>query len=131
MSRSYDTYDWRLASDGLPVGTRLARLEWLANWLDTALVIPGTNVRFGADALIGLVPGLGDAVTTGISCWIIYEARQIGAPMHLVLRMIVNVAIDGAVGAVPVAGDVFDVFWRANRRNVTLLRRHLARCGVI
>ena len=104
---------------------RLARLEALANLLDTAVLIPGTNVRFGLDALIGLVPGIGDIVTTGLSLYIVSEARALGAPRHLILRMLGNVALDSVVGAVPIAGDVFDVMWRANRRNMALLRSWL------
>jgi hypothetical protein len=106
---------------------RLERLEFLAALLDTAILIPGTNVRFGLDAIVGLVPGIGDAVTTAVSAWIVYEAHQLGAPKHLVARMIGNITLDALVGAVPVAGDVFDVMWRANRRNVRLLREHLDR----
>jgi hypothetical protein len=104
---------------------RIARLDALANLLDTAFIIPGTNVRFGFDAMIGLVPGIGDAITTLISLYIVREARELGAPRHLVARMLANVAIDGVVGAVPFLGDAFDVMWRANRRNMALLRRHL------
>ena len=106
---------------------RIARLDRLTTLLDTAFVIPGTRFRFGVDGLIGLVPGLGDAVTTGLSLWIVYEAHQIGAPKHVIARMLGNVAIDGVVGAVPLAGDVFDVLWRANRRNMRILREHLDR----
>ena len=109
---------------------RLARLDMLANLLDTALVIPGTNVRFGLDAIVGLVPGIGDAVTTVVSLYIVHEARQLGAPWHVVSRMLANVAIDGAIGAVPLLGDAFDVMWRANRRNVALLRAHFAKRGL-
>jgi hypothetical protein len=104
---------------------RIARLDALANLLDTALLIPGTNIRFGLDALIGLVPGIGDTITTLVSLYIVHEARQLGAPPHLVARMLGNDAIDGIVGAVPLVGDAFDVFWRANRRNVKLLRDYL------
>src|SRR6185295_17215121 len=104
---------------------RIARLDALANLLDTAFIIPGTNIRFGFDALIGLVPGIGDTITTLISLYIVHEARQLGAPPHLIARMLGNVAIDGIVGAVPLFGDAFDVFWRANRRNVKLLRDYL------
>jgi Domain of unknown function (DUF4112) len=106
---------------------RVARLDVLANLLDTAFILPGTNVRFGFDALIGLVPGIGDAITTAISLYIVLEARQLGAPAHLILRMLANVVVDGFVGAVPLVGDAFDVLWRANRRNVLLLREWLAR----
>jgi len=106
---------------------RVARLDVLANLLDTAFILPGTNVSFGFDALIGLVPGIGDAITTAISLYIVLEARQLGAPAHLILRMLANVVVDGFVGAVPLVGDAFDVLWRANRRNVWLLREWLAR----
>ena len=106
---------------------RVARLDALATLLDTAFILPGTNVRFGFDALIGLVPGIGDAITTAISLYIVHEARQLGAPAHLILRMLANVVVDGFVGAVPLVGDAFDVLWRANRRNVRLLREWLVR----
>jgi Domain of unknown function (DUF4112) len=106
---------------------RIARLDALATLLDTAFILPGTNVRFGFDALIGLLPGIGDAITTAISLYIVHEARQLGAPLHVIMRMLANVALDGFFGAVPVVGDAFDVMWRANRRNVRLLREWLAR----
>lgn len=102
---------------------RLHRLEALADLLDTAVLIPGTNVRFGLDALIGLVPVVGDILSATISLYLVREARALGAPRHLVLRMLGNVALDGVVGVVPVAGDMFDVMWRANRRNMALLRK--------
>ena len=105
---------------------RIARLDALASLLDTAFILPGTNIRFGIDALIGLVPGIGDVITTVMSLYIVREARELGAPRHLVARMLVNVALDSVVGAVPFLGDAFDVMWRANRRNMTLLRNHLA-----
>jgi hypothetical protein len=88
------------------------------------VVIPGTNIRFGADALIGLVPGVGDLVTAGVASLIILEARRMGAPTHVVARMIGNVALDGLVGVIPVVGDLFDVAFRANLRNMRLLRKH-------
>ena len=104
---------------------RIARLDALASLMDTAIIVPGTEIRFGLDALIGLVPGIGDAITTAISLYIVNEARALGAPSLLVARMIANVALDGMVGAVPLVGDVFDVAFRANRRNMALLRDHL------
>jgi hypothetical protein len=106
---------------------RIARIDALATLLDSALAIPGTGVRFGLDALIGLVPGVGDIVTTALSLFIVHEAYQLGAPGHILLRMLGNVVVDGAFGAVPVVGDAFDVVWRANRRNVRLLREWLER----
>lgn len=106
---------------------RVARIDALAQLLDNAFVIPGTNIRFGVDALIGLVPGIGDIVSTLLSLYIVREARQLGAPRRLIARMLTNVAVDGLVGAMPLVGDAFDVAWRANRRNVALLQKHLAR----
>lgn len=103
---------------------RIERLDRLATLLDTAFVVPGTNIRFGADALIGLVPGIGDSVTTALAAWIVYEAHRLGVPRRVLIRMIGNVAIDGMVGAVPLFGDLFDVAFRANRRNVKILREH-------
>ncbi len=121
------TFSGTFASEiPLSKGQRLARLDALARLLDTAFVVPGTNIRFGIDALIGLVPGLGDIITTAVSLYIVREARALGASKAIVSRMIFNVAVDGAIGLVPILGDVFDVAFRANRRNVMLLQRHLA-----
>jgi Domain of unknown function (DUF4112) len=106
---------------------RIARIDALATLLDTAFILPGTNIRFGLDALIGLVPGIGDAITTLMSLYIVNEARALGAPPLLIARMVANVALDGVVGAVPLVGDAFDVAFRANRRNMKLLRDHLDR----
>lgn len=124
------------AFDGMSAGSRtrsrraaFARIDRLSRLLDTAFRIPGTNFRFGVDGMIGLVPWAGDAVTTALSAWIVYEAWRIGVPRALLVRMIANVAFDGVVGAVPIAGDVFDILWRANRRNARLLREHLEREG--
>ncbi len=108
---------------------RIARIDRLATLLDTRFAIPFTKFRFGADSLIGLAPGVGDAVTTALALYIVYEAHRLGAPKTVLARMLGNVAIDGMVGIVPVAGDVFDVMFRANRRNVRILREHLERAG--
>jgi hypothetical protein len=102
---------------------RLARLDALARLLDVAFVVPGTNIRYGLDGLIGLIPVVGDVIATAISLWIVREARELGAPWHVTGRMLGNVALDGAVGLVPVLGDAFDVMFRANIRNMRLLRR--------
>ena len=120
------------SSSASPFGTltreqRIARLEALAKLLDVAFIVPGTNVRYGIDGIIGLVPVIGDIITTAISLWLVREARALGAPWHLTARMLGNVALDGAVGLVPVIGDAFDVMFRANIRNVKLLRRWLDR----
>lgn len=102
---------------------RFARLEALARLLDVAFILPGTKVRYGIDGLIGLIPVVGDLFTTAISLWMVREARALGAPAHVVARMLGNVALDGVVGLVPFAGDAFDVMFRANMRNMRILRR--------
>jgi Domain of unknown function (DUF4112) len=107
----------------------VARLEALSRLLDSAVLIPGTNQRVGIDALLGLVPGIGDLVSTALASYLIWEARQLGLPRWKIARMIGNVAADTVLGAVPLAGDVFDVFFRANRRNMRILRDHLERTG--
>lgn len=102
---------------------RIARLDALATLLDMAFIIPGTKMRYGIDGMIGLIPVVGDIITTAISLWIVREARSLGAPRYLVARMLANVAIDGVVGIVPVIGDAFDVAFKANVRNMRMLRR--------
>jgi len=106
---------------------RLARLEAVAKLLDIAFILPGTNIRYGIDGLIGLIPVVGDIIATALSLWLVREARALGAPWYVTARMLGNVAIQGVVGAVPVAGDAFDVLFRANMRNARLLRRWLDR----
>jgi hypothetical protein len=106
---------------------RLARLEAIAKLLDVAFVLPGTNIRYGIDGLIGLIPVVGDIITTALSLWLVREARALGAPWHVTARMLGNVAVDGVVGMIPFAGDAFDVMFRANVRNVRLLRNWLER----
>ena len=102
---------------------RLARLDAIAKLLDVAFILPGTKIRYGIDGIIGLVPVIGDIISTALSLWLVREARALGAPWHITARMLGNVAIQGVVGAVPVAGDAFDVLFRANMRNVRILRR--------
>ncbi|MBN8980445.1 MAG: DUF4112 domain-containing protein [Rhizobiales bacterium] len=102
---------------------RFARLDALAKLLDVAFVLPGTKIRYGVDGLVGLIPVVGDILTTAISLWIVREARSLGAPRHVVARMLGNVALDGVVGLVPFVGDAFDVMFRANIRNMRILRK--------
>ncbi|HJT31461.1 MAG TPA: DUF4112 domain-containing protein [Pirellulales bacterium] len=100
-------------------------LELLAQWMDSVFEIPGLGIRFGLDALIGLIPGLGDTLTTLASLYILGAARRYGVPRITMVRMAANIALDYVLGAVPLLGDLFDVYWKANLRNVALLRRHL------
>lgn len=102
----------------------LEQLERLARWLDTSFAVPGTNIRFGLDSLAGLLPGVGDAATGLAALYIVLRAQRLGLPRMLILRMLGNVAVDAAIGAIPVFGDLFDVGFKANRRNVELLKRH-------
>ena len=108
----------------LDVDAARERVEMLVRLMDCALRIPGTNIRFGADAALGLLPGVGNLATTLVSAFIVYEARRLGVSRLTMLRMAGNVGLDTLIGAVPLAGNVADVFFRANRRNVELLRQH-------
>jgi Domain of unknown function (DUF4112) len=108
-------------------GERLARLEAVAKLLDVAFILPGTKIRYGIDGIIGLIPVVGDLIATAFSLWVVREARALGAPWHVTARMLGNVAVQGLFGSVPVAGDAFDVLFRANMRNARILRRWLER----
>lgn len=103
----------------------MQRLQRLADLLDAAIGIPGTRFRIGLDGVIGLLPGIGDGATLVAGLWIVHRAHRLGIPKRLVARMLANVGIDALIGAVPVAGDLFDVFWKANQRNMRLLRKHV------
>ncbi len=108
---------------------RATHVRTLARVLDSAVGVPGTPVRFGLDAILGLVPGLGDVAGAGLSAFIIMEAARMGASRSVLLRMLLNVGIDSVVGVVPLAGDLFDVAWKSNTRNAALLDQHLATPG--
>jgi hypothetical protein len=107
-----------------------ARVEALALVMDSIVAIPGTNVRIGVDALLGLFPVVGDIVSQAISSYILWEARQMGVSRWTLMRMIGNSLVDMAIGAVPVIGDAFDVAFRANLKNLALLKADLERRGV-
>lgn len=104
---------------------RLERLRRFAHWMDAGLTVPFTSIRFGLDPIIGLVPGLGDAAGALLSSWILVEAVRLGASRATVARMAGNIAVDVLTGTVPVLGDLFDVAWKANLRNVALIERHV------
>jgi len=103
---------------------RLKALKHVSRLLDSAFVIPGTDIRLGLDPLLGLVPGLGDLASPLFAIALLWQSRDLGIPRLVQLRMIFNVAIDALVGLLPVAGDLFDVAWKANDRNIALLERH-------
>lgn len=101
---------------------RIYKLSWL---LDNSIRIPIIGYRIGLDALIGLIPGLGDATGLALSAYIIYEASRYGIPKKKLLQMLANTGLETVAGFVPVLGDVFDMTWKANARNVALLHEHL------
>jgi hypothetical protein len=104
-------------------------LDYVAALLDDIFRIPGTQIRFGLDALIGWVPGIGDAMAGIASCLIVFAAWRRGVQSITLVRMIANVVLETTLGAIPVAGDIFHVFWKANRRNYKLLIRERAQPG--
>jgi len=101
---------------------RLDRLAWL---LDSSVRVPLTGLRVGIDGLIGLIPIVGDAASAGLSLYLIAEARRFGLPKPVQIRMLGNMLVDAGLGAIPIVGDLFDFGFKANRRNVALLRRFL------
>jgi len=103
-----------------------AAVSKFAYWLDAGIRIPGTNLRFGLDPILGLLPAVGDAAGAVLAGWILVAAVRLGASRATLLRMAGNVALDAGLGAVPYLGDAFDFAWKANLRNVALLERHLA-----
>lgn len=109
--------------DHLSAAARLARLRKFAWLLDARFGLPGTRFRFGVNSLMGLWPVVGDVSLGLVSLYLIWEARQLGAPNALLMRMLGNVAIEVAGGAVPIVGDVFDMAFKANLRNLSLLER--------
>lgn len=114
----------RWGRGGLLLGNE--RLKWLEVLLDEAFVVPGTSIRFGIDGVVGLVPGLGDIIAGILSLIIPFAAWVRGVPYITVVRMLMNVSIGLLIGTIPVLGDAFDIFWKANRRNYQLLVRSIA-----
>jgi hypothetical protein len=114
---------------GLPVGRDPAavrqRIEAMERLLERSFVVPGVNAPIGLDAIVGLIPVLGDVVTAAMGAYIIWEANNLGLPKWKLWRMGGNLLFDSAVGAIPVAGDVFDFLFRSNSRNLRILKRHL------
>jgi hypothetical protein len=118
-----ETLEWSSSeADAPPKSTQ--DLERLAHWLDTVFEIPGIRLRFGIDALLGLLPGVGDTASALASVYILQAASKHGVPRITLARMTLNIGIDLLVGAIPIVGDMFDLYWKANRKNVELLRRH-------
>ena len=113
----------------LPIGREPAavrrRLEAVEGLLERVTVIPGINRPVGLDAIVGLIPVVGDIVTTAMGAWLVWEARNLGMPKLHLLRMAGNVGLDAAIGAVPLVGDLFDFAFRSNSRNLRIVKRWL------
>jgi len=103
----------------------IARITLVAKLMDSAFLVPGLKRRVDLDAVLGLEPGVGDVLSAALASYIIWEARQLGLPRWKIARMIGNLAMDTAIGAIPLAGDVFDVFFKANERNLRIIHDHL------
>jgi hypothetical protein len=110
---------------GMSHQERLSQVQFLARIMDEQFIIPGTGIRFGWDSILGLFPGVGDAITSAISLLIVHHARQTGASRIVLARMLANIGVDFLIGAVPLVGDAFDLAWKANRKNARLLEQHL------
>ncbi len=105
--------------------SRINKLRRLSRVMDNAIAIPGTKIRFGLDPILGLLPGGGDTITGGLSAYIVVEAARMGLPPEVLYKMVGNILIDSFVGTIPVLGDLFDVGWKSNVKNIELLEKHL------
>lgn len=103
---------------------RMRHVERIARLMDSEFTIPGTSFRFGLDPVIGLIPGIGNLATSAVSGMLIWTMMRNGASNNVVIRMALNLAVDSVIGAIPILGNLFDFAYRANDRNVALLRRH-------
>ncbi|MFN2099091.1 DUF4112 domain-containing protein [Altererythrobacter sp. MF3-039] len=113
----------------LPTGTDPAsirkRIESMEHILERSFRIPGVNYPIGLDSIIGLVPVVGDVITAAMGAYIVWEARNLGIPKWKLWRMAGNIAFDSAIGAIPIAGDAFDLMFRSNTRNLRIIKKHL------
>ena len=104
---------------------KLIRLRQLSKNLDESFTIPGTKIKFGMDALLGLVPGGGDLVSGVFSLYILRAAIKMKLPKSALLAMISNILLDTTIGIIPIIGDIFDIFWKSNKRNLKIIEKHL------
>ena len=126
---SIDQSEFERLAGQLPIGRDPAsvrrRLEAMELLLERAFTVPGTNMRVGLDAIVGLVPVIGDLVTTAMGAWMVWEARNLGMSKFHLARMAGNVGVDTVIGAIPLVGDLFDFAFRSNTRNLRILKRWL------
>jgi hypothetical protein len=112
-----------------PRVTKFNRLRRLSHLLDNAIPIPGTAYRIGIDPILGLIPGGGDTVAGALGAYIVFEAARMGLPRSVIWQMVGNIIVDSLVGVIPMLGDLFDVGWKANVKNIELLEKHLLTLG--
>lgn len=103
----------------------LEKLQKLSDLMDKAFIIPGTNIRFGFDSIVGLIPVIGDTLTAGVSGYIYSFAKPAGVPWHKRMRMLWNIFVDWLIGLIPFFGDIFDVGFKANSKNVDIIMTHI------
>ncbi|MBN8818866.1 MAG: DUF4112 domain-containing protein [Sphingomonas sp.] len=103
------------------------RIEMMEQLLEGVMHLPGTRMRVGLDALLGVIPVIGDLISAAMGAWIVWEARNLGMSRWQLIRMSANVGVDTAIGAIPLVGDVFDFAFRSNSRNLRIIRKHLDR----
>lgn len=114
-----------LDQDIILIDRELAQLDRLAKTLDSRFRLPGTSIRFGFDTVVGLIPGIGDTLTAAPSAWIIWRGHKMGIGKRHLARMIANTGVDYVIGSIPVIGDIFDIGFKANLRNLSILREEL------
>lgn len=112
----------RKESNALP--QELKGMEFIARWMDAKFRVPGTNFRFGLDGLLGLIPGVGDLSTFAVSGYLVLLMARNGASGHVLARMILNIVVDAALGAIPIIGDLFDFVHKANVKNMKLMQQY-------
>jgi len=105
----------------------LDKLENMAEWMDSKFHIPGTSIRFGFDSLLGLIPGIGDTVTLASTGYLLTKAHHYKLPWHVKTTMLWNLLVDWLIGLIPLLGDLFDVGWKANKKNVALIKKYVDR----
>jgi hypothetical protein len=121
----FDTHFASMPGMGRDPQSIRQRIELMEHMLEKAIVLPGIGRRIGLDAIIGLVPVVGDAITAMMGAWIVWEARNLGMSKWQLTRMATNVGVDTAIGAIPLVGDLFDLAFRSNSRNLKIIRKHL------
>ena len=124
QTRTISEPEWKDEPVELPDDPGLTHVKLLARLMDSAVEIPGLKMRIGLDAVLGLIPGLGDLASSAVSLYILQVAHRTGVSRWTLTRMTFNILCDGVLGAIPLAGDVFDIFWKSNQRNVKLLLQH-------